>query len=137
MTTREHKNAQHIAAKLMLDAAKELDRASDRIIELEKILDKRWIAVAVELPIPEKKVLVCDYRVEGRPDLDNTRITYLTKDCLTQEVIWFGGRKPNWKNELWQYLDEPPLQIEIQRQITVAEQKDLKQNEQTVRFQHH
>jgi len=79
-------------------------------------MESKWIAIAVELPKLNKKVLVCDYRVENKPELDNIHITYLTKDCLTQEIKWFSGNQPNENNELWQYLPEPPLKFEIARQ---------------------
>jgi hypothetical protein len=98
--------------------------------------NKEWIAVAVDLPELYKKVLVCDYRVEGKPELDNVRITYLTKDCNTQELKWFGERQPDVNNELWQYLPEPPLKFEITRQVTVMQQEQLKR-ENTIRYPHH
>jgi len=121
----------------MFQAASELNRAADRIIELEKIVDRQWIAVAVDLPPFDKKVLVCDYRVEGKPELDNIRITYLTKDCNTQEIKWFGGKKPDVNNELWQYLPEPPLNMEIYRQVAVMQQKQLKKEGELIRYPHH
>ena len=35
---------------LMFQAANELNRAAERIIELEKVMDRQWIAVAIDLP---------------------------------------------------------------------------------------
>jgi hypothetical protein len=76
----------------------------------------KWIAVAVDLPKMGKKVIVSDYRVEGHPEYDNHRITYLTKDCNTQEIKWFNGHSPS-VNEFWMILPEPPLKEEIEQQV--------------------
>lgn len=96
-----------------------------------------WIAVAVDLPELGKKVLVCDYRIEGKPECDNVYITYLTKDCNTHEIKWLTGGKPDVNNELWQYLPEPPLKFEIVRQVTKMQQEQLEQEGNLVRYPHH
>lgn len=41
MNTREKRNAEHQAGKLMLEAAKELDRAAERIKEYEPFVN--WL----------------------------------------------------------------------------------------------
>ena len=44
MTTKDKRDFEHLAANMMLDAAKELEKAALRIEELEKLVDSNAIA---------------------------------------------------------------------------------------------
>lgn len=95
------------AVSLMLQAARELELASARIIELEN--QTRWISVKDKLPALDKKVIKTDLRVKDHPEYDNQCIDYLTKDCNTGEIVWWNnGRKPS--NQYWIVLPDPPIE---------------------------
>ena len=99
------------AVSLMLQAAKELDRAAERIIELEKQL--KWVSIADELPQIGVSVIRANYAVEGHPEWNNQCIDHLTEDCITGEVKWFNDkRKPDAINDCWMILQSPPLKSE-------------------------
>jgi len=68
-----------------------------------------WKSVKTDPPPLYQKVIRTDARVEGHPEYDNQCIDYLTQDCNTGEVKWWGDLRTPY-NEYWMTLQDPPLQ---------------------------